>query len=92
MELATADLLGYLGYSILSIGIFLIGRKKISGWYFRALGDAVWICIGFSIPLTSMWIWGFVFLGMEVYGYRTWRKKLLSPNCSECGRLNVPPV
>ena len=92
MELATADLLGHLAYAILTVGMFLIARKKISGWSVRALGEAIWIYIGFAIGLTSMWSWCFLFLGMEIYGYRTWRKKALSPNCSECGRPNVPPV
>ena len=89
MELATADLLGHAGYAILTVGMFLIAHKKISGWIVRAASVLILIFVGFAIGLTSMWAWGFLFFGMEVYGYRTWRKKRLSEHCSECGRPNA---
>ena len=89
MDLATADILGHIGYAILTIGMVLIAHKKISGWAFRAAGESVWVYVGFAIGMSSMWAWGLFFLCLEVYGYRTWRKKLLSPNCFECGRPNA---
>jgi nicotinamide riboside transporter PnuC len=90
LDLATADILGHIAYSILALGMLLIAHKKISGWFFRALGAALWIYVGFAIGLTSVWIWCTIFLGMELYGYRTWRAKRLSPDCSECGRPHAP--
>jgi hypothetical protein len=89
LDLATADILGHIGYAILTVGMILIAHKKLSGWAFRAAGETLWIFVGFAIGISSMWTWGIFFLGLEFYGYRTWKKKLLSKECIECGRPNA---
>lgn len=67
------DLIGHIGYALLFIGIILIGRKRIEGWIFRFIGEAIWIILGIKLGLTSIWMWGAVFLIVECYNYYRWK-------------------
>ena len=86
MDLATANILGHIGYAIGTVGAFLIAHKRISGWAFGAAGESIWIYIGFALGMSSIWAWGILVLGLEAYGFRKWRNMQTSPNCSECGK------
>lgn len=68
------DFLGHIGYISITAGMILLARKNIWGWLLRAMGEALWISIGVMLDLSSVYIWGFVFLGIEAYGFYTWRE------------------
>lgn len=74
MNLATADMLGHIGYAILFLGMILIARQHMLGWLFRFSGEAIWVLIGVGLSLTSVWFWGTLFMGIDAYGYWKWRQ------------------
>ncbi len=67
------DVLGHIGYLCLALGMFLLARKVIWGWAARGTGEAIWLLIGVEIQMSSIWVWGVIFLIMEVYGYCLWK-------------------
>lgn len=69
------DLLGHVGYFFIGLGILLLARKNIAGWIMRALGELIWLLIGISMGMSSMWLWSGLFLFMEAYGFYQWRQE-----------------
>jgi hypothetical protein len=61
------DLLGYVGYSLLSFGMSKIANEDRSGWTYRALGDALWVGIFFNLGLTSGMVFGLAFLVVDLF-------------------------
>jgi hypothetical protein len=74
MDLATADMLGHVGYAFLFLGMILLARQHMLGWLFRLSGEAIWVVIGIGLSLTSVWFWGSIFMCIDAYGYWKWRK------------------
>lgn len=66
------DFLGHIFYSCVLIGTVLIGWKNKWGWLVRGAGEAGWIGIGFALDLSSIWLWGFAFLAMELWNFGVW--------------------
>lgn len=75
MDIATLDLFGHLFYACLATGMFLLARKNRWGWVFRFLGELGWLWIGVELKMSSVWLWGTLFLCMEVYGFWSWTRK-----------------
>ena len=73
------DALGHLGYIFIALGIFLLTKKNIWGWVFRFTGEFTWLVIGILIDMSSIWLWGFLFLALDAYGFYCWHhdRKLL---------------
>ena len=61
------DLLGYVAYTLLSLGMFKIAKDDRSGWTYRALGDALWVGIFFNLGLTSGMVFGLAFLVVDLF-------------------------
>lgn len=68
-----ADIVGHVGYAMLVVGNWMIGNKQIWGfaWYFVA--NVIWLCIGWHIGMTSIWVWEIVFLILCVRNFLKWR-------------------
>ena len=62
------DMLGYLGYTLLMIGMILIAKGKKIGWQVRAAGEMLWVAISFHLGLTSGVIFGVLFLCIDIFG------------------------
>lgn len=75
MENSLTNLLGHIGYCFLMTGVLLLVRKMIIGWLFRIVGDIIWTTIGFLLGMSSIWFWCIVFLGLDTYGYFSWKRK-----------------
>lgn len=71
--LTKADYFGHWFYFFLLLGMWLIGLKDYRGWAFRFIGEIGWIGIGMFLGLSSVWMWGFVFLAVDIYNYRKWQ-------------------
>jgi hypothetical protein len=69
------DFSGHLFYASLFLGMLLLQAKDYRGWALRFIGEAGWIGIGFIIGYSSIVLWGFAFMAVDVLGYFTWRKE-----------------
>jgi hypothetical protein len=69
------DFSGHLFYASLFLGMLLLQAKDYRGWALRFIGEAGWIGIGFIIGYSSIILWGFAFMAVDVLGYSTWRKE-----------------
>jgi len=67
------DLLGHLGYVVLIVGLILIGRKHPTGWLVRIVGELIWVALGISMGMTSIWIWGLIFTAISYHHWRNWK-------------------
>ena len=78
------DFFGHLAYASIMVGMFLLARRNAYGWVARLLGDAGWVAIGFALGMSSIILWGFVFIVLDVTGWLEWReKKILHPSNPE---------
>ena len=74
MDSQITEVIGWLGFALVSIGYYLNARKKLYCFIVWGIGNAVYILYGFIInafPIIAMSI--FV-LGMNIYGYLNWVK------------------
>ena len=69
------DFFGHWFYFFLFMGMLLLQAKDYRGWAFRFAGEVGWIGIGLVIGMSSVWLWGFAFLVVDVLGYFKWQKE-----------------
>ena len=70
-----ADYFGHWAYFFLFVGMLLLQAKDYRGWAFRFAGEVGWIAIGFVLGLSSVVLWGFAFMAVDVLGYLKWQKE-----------------
>lgn len=68
------DVLGHIFYLFLFVGMLLLQSKDYLGWVYRFVGEAGWIGIGFYLGMSSICVWGFAFLVVDVLGYYKWQR------------------
>ena len=68
IELDLIDGAGHIGYFCLFLGQLMIARRKLGGWTLRLMGEAVWVALGVYLGLTSIWMWGTLFLIVDAMG------------------------
>lgn len=68
------DFAGHVSYVFLACGAYLLGRKNKWGWLCHIIGGLGWLIIGFIMEMSSLWTWGFVFLFIDIKGFRNWWK------------------
>jgi hypothetical protein len=73
LELWVVDVLGHIGYLFLALGMLLLARRNVLGWACRAVGELIWLFIGFEMQMSSMWVWGVIFIAIEIHGFRSWK-------------------
>ena len=69
------DFFGHWFYFFLFIGMMLLQSKDYRGWAFRFAGEVGWIGIGLLMGMSSIWLWGFAFMVVDVLGYLKWQKE-----------------
>lgn len=67
-----ADLWGHAGYISIFLGMLLLTRRNVWGWAFRFLGELIWVGVGAALGMTSIWLWGVIFMGIDAWGFGTW--------------------
>lgn len=70
-----ANELGHLGYVFSIIGMILLSLNKRLGWAFRFIGEAIWISVGVLLDMDSIYIWGGIFMCIDLLGLVMWRKE-----------------
>lgn len=61
------DLIGCVGYTLLSFGMLKIAKDDRSGWTYRALGEALWVGVFFNLGLASGVVFGLAFLTIDLF-------------------------
>ena len=74
-HITLVDVWGHIGYGLLFLGQFLISKNNSKGWALRTVGEVLWLIIGFYIGMSSVWIWGTLFLYVDIKGWYDWNKK-----------------
>jgi hypothetical protein len=69
------DIAGHIFYVFLFGGQFLLAKKIRLGWVLRLIGELGWLGIGIKLGMSSVWFWGIFGIGMECYGFWSWRSK-----------------
>ena len=69
------DLAGHIFYIFLACGVYLLSKKDINGWLYRLVGETGWVALGLIMGMTSIWIWGLIFMVIDIRGFLEWRKK-----------------
>lgn len=67
------DIAGHLGYALVMVGVFLLSRHQVLGWLFRCAGEVVWLVVGVYMGMSSIVVWGVVFVLMDLYGFWSWK-------------------
>ena len=73
--MSLADFLGHIGYMSIVAGTLLIARRDIRGWWPRMAGDTLVAAMGVMLGVSSIWLWGSIFLIIDIVGYRKWKKQ-----------------
>ena len=68
------DVCGHVAYLFLVAGMVLLTRKNLWGWACRFIGEIGWVVIGFIMGMTSIWLWGLVFMCIDIKGFYEWWK------------------
>ncbi len=71
--MTTTDLFGYLSYALIIIGLWLIGKQHRWGWFIKGIGDFGWVCVGYQVGLSSIWLPEVAFVVMDGYYFYKWR-------------------
>ena len=70
----TPNIAGHIGYLFCILGMILIAKKYRIGWLLRIIGQLIWIVVGLTLGLNSIYIWGSIFLLIDFLGFRAWKK------------------
>ena len=68
------DYFGHWGYAFIGLGLYYLGLGDKVGWLFRLFGELVWIILGIWMGMSSIWLWGIIFLAVDIRGYFAWKK------------------
>jgi len=67
--------LDWLAAAVGCIGVYLLGRKKKSGFIWLTIGSIGWILVGMSTAVYGLVIASVIRAGIEVFDYYSWKKK-----------------
>jgi len=74
MGVLMLDLMGHIFYLLIVVGMLLLSKKIRYGWILRFWGEFGWVMIGVSMGMSSIYIWGFIFMGIDLYGFLRWSR------------------
>jgi hypothetical protein len=66
------DTLGHIFYAILLAGMVCLAAGWRIGWWFRIIGELGWVGLGLALGLSSIVIWGLIFVAIDLYGNYKW--------------------
>ena len=69
------ELLGWLATGILLIGYYLNANKVLGSWIVWLHGNALMLVYAITIESYSIAFLSVVLMGLNIYGYITWKKK-----------------
>lgn len=67
------DIYGHVGYAMLALGMWLVGKRNRNGFLLRLVGEGIWIGIGIHLGYTSIVAWGILDLYINGKSFLRWR-------------------
>lgn len=52
--------------------MLLLAQQNIWGWPMRAIGELIWLWVGLRMKMSSIYLWAFVFIALDIYGMWNW--------------------
>ena len=72
MESFQIDVIGWLGFILVSLGYYFNAKKKLYCFYVWGLGNAIYIYYGYIINAFPIIAMSLFVLFMNIYGYLNW--------------------
>lgn len=69
-----ADFIGWVANIFFIFGVYQIGEKKISGFYFNTVGNLLYVVQGYMTALYSLTILSIILVLLNIKGIYQWRK------------------
>ena len=69
------DLFGHIFYAFLLLGMICLAYGHRVGWWYRIIGEVGWVVLGVCLDLSSIVLWGMLFVGVDVVGLYRWTKQ-----------------
>lgn len=67
-----ADLLGWIGNIFFIVGVLLITRKNVKGFYFSFIGNTLYLAQGLILGITSVICLSLGLMFVNIYGIWNW--------------------
>jgi len=64
------DFLGHVGCFFIAVSLYMLARKNHYGALVNAFGCSFWLYNGTQLGLTSCVLWNFVFIVLNIQGFR----------------------
>lgn len=68
------DIAGHFSYAWLAFGMYLLTKGNKWGWPARLVGEISWVFVGLSMGMSSIWMWGLLFVALDLRGLYKWWK------------------
>jgi hypothetical protein len=69
------ELIGWIATLMLLVGYFLNAHKQLSSWAFWFVGNSLMLAYALFIDSHSVAFLSVVLMGLNIYGYVSWKKK-----------------
>lgn len=69
------DFFGHWGYFFIAMGMWAISKREHMGWAMRLFGEGIWVWLGFKMGMTSITMWGLLFMAIDVSGFFSWKRE-----------------
>ena len=69
------DFFGHLAYAVITVGMILLARQNAYGWLVMTVGNLGWIALGIAMAMSSITLWAFLFVVLNLVGWQKWRVK-----------------
>jgi len=66
------DVYGHIFYAFLLAGMICIAFGLRVGWWLRVIGELGWVGLGFVLGLSSIVVWGLLFIAIDLVGAYRW--------------------
>lgn len=70
----TADMIGWIGNIFFVYGVYVLGKKKISGFYANAIGNLAYVIVGIMKSTSSLACLSVLLIILNIMGILEWRK------------------
>ncbi len=70
-----ADVIGWVANCFILFGMYNLGKKRLSGFYFNIVAHIVWLFQSIILAMSSLFVIDLLLIIMNILGIRQWRKK-----------------